>query len=125
MVAELFFSLHRLKYIFYRRRFRLYWILTGPSFAVSVSRAQICKRLRSPEIDSKELIPPDWKSIPEPEILSFKEPRNRFHGMNSASLFSLAGRYDSHIPTRFQAPIDCLKIPAMFSLKGLQIRALY
>ena len=32
--------------------------------------------------------------------------------MNSASLFSLAGRYDNPIPTRFLAPIDCLKIPA-------------
>ncbi len=40
------------------------------------------------------------------------EPRNRFQGMNSASLCSLAGRYDIPIPTRFLAPIDCLKIPA-------------
>jgi len=32
--------------------------------------------------------------------------------MNSASLCSLAGRYDNDIPTRFLAPIDCLKIPA-------------
>ncbi len=32
--------------------------------------------------------------------------------MNSASLCSLAGRYDNPIPTRFLAPIDCLKIPA-------------
>jgi hypothetical protein len=30
--------------------------------------------------------------------------------MNSASLWSLAGRYDNPIPTRFLAPIDCLKI---------------
>ncbi len=41
------------------------------------------------------------------------EPRNRFRGMNSASLGSLAGRYDHPIPTRFLAPIDCLKIPAL------------
>ncbi len=41
------------------------------------------------------------------------EPRNRFQGMNSASLCSLAGRYDKPIPTRFLAPIDCLKIPAL------------
>ncbi len=39
------------------------------------------------------------------------EPRNRFQGMNSASLCSLAGRYDNPIPTRSLAPIDCLKIP--------------
>ncbi len=33
--------------------------------------------------------------------------------MNSASLCSLAGRYDNPIPTWFLAPIDCLKIPAL------------
>jgi hypothetical protein len=32
--------------------------------------------------------------------------------MNSASLCSLAGRYNNNIPSRFLAPIDCLKIPA-------------
>ncbi len=40
-------------------------------------------------------------------------PRNRFQGTNSASLCSLAGRYDNPIPTRFLAPIECLKIPAL------------
>ncbi len=35
--------------------------------------------------------------------------------MNSASLCSLAGRYDNRIPTRFLVPIDCLKIPAQFT----------
>ncbi len=34
--------------------------------------------------------------------------------MNSASLCSLAGRYDNPIPTRCLAPIDCLKIPALY-----------
>ncbi len=38
---------------------------------------------------------------------------NRFRGMNSASLCSLAGRYDNSIPIRFLTPIDCLKIPAL------------
>ncbi len=33
--------------------------------------------------------------------------------MNSASLCSLVGRYDNPIPTRFLAPLDCLKIPAV------------
>jgi hypothetical protein len=33
--------------------------------------------------------------------------------MNSACLCSLAGRYDNPIPTRFLAPIDFLKIPAL------------
>ncbi len=40
------------------------------------------------------------------------EPRNWFQGINSASLCSLAGRYDNPIPSRFLAPIDFLKIPA-------------
>jgi hypothetical protein len=38
---------------------------------------------------------------------------NRFQGMNSASLYSLAGRYDKPISTRFLALIDCLKSPAL------------
>jgi hypothetical protein len=33
--------------------------------------------------------------------------------MNSASLWSLAGRYDNPIPPRYLAPIDFLKIPAL------------
>jgi hypothetical protein len=40
-------------------------------------------------------------------------PRNRFQGMNSASLCSLAGRYDNPLPLRFLAPIDSLKITAL------------
>ncbi len=40
------------------------------------------------------------------------EPRNQFQGMNSANL---AGRYDNPLPSRFLAPIDCLKIPAQSS----------
>jgi hypothetical protein len=44
-----------------------------------------------------------------PNFLTLKEPRNRFQGIKSASLCSLAGRYDNPIPTRFLAPIDCLK----------------
>ncbi len=39
---------------------------------------------------------------------------NRVQGMNSTSLCSLAGRYDNPIPSRFLAPIDCLKIPALY-----------
>jgi hypothetical protein len=44
---------------------------------------------------------------------TFKEPRNRFQGLDPASLCSLAGRQDNIIPTRFLAPIDCYKIPAL------------
>jgi hypothetical protein len=40
------------------------------------------------------------------------ELRNRFQGINSASLCSLAGRYDNPIPPWFLAPVDSLKIPA-------------
>jgi hypothetical protein len=46
---------------------------------------RILKLLKSPKIDSKEPIPRLW---------------------------SLVGRYDNPIPTRFLTPIDCLKIPA-------------
>jgi hypothetical protein len=35
--------------------------------------------------------------------------------MNSASQCSLADRYNNTIPTRFLAPIDCLKIPALLA----------
>ncbi len=56
-----------------------------------------------------------------PYFWTFMEPRNRFHGTNSASLWSLAGRYDNPIPTRFPAPIDCLKIPALELLTLLRI----
>ncbi len=42
-------------------------------------------------------------------FLTFKDPRNRFQGMDSASLCSPVGRYDNPIPTRFLAPIDCSK----------------
>jgi hypothetical protein len=35
--------------------------------------------------------------------------------MNSASLCSLAGRYDNPIPTRCLAPIGSLKIPALLT----------
>ncbi len=36
--------------------------------------------------------------------------------MNSASLYSLAGRYDNPIPPRFLAPIDFLKIPGYITI---------
>ncbi len=36
-------------------------------------------------------------------------PRNEFH-----QPISLASRYDNPIPTRFLAPKDCLKIPALY-----------
>jgi hypothetical protein len=41
------------------------------------------------------------------------EPRNRFQGINTASLCCLAGRYDNPIPTRCLAPKDFLEIPVL------------
>jgi hypothetical protein len=54
--------------------------------------------------------PPDWS---EPEFFNIKEPKNRFQDTNSARLCSLVERNDNPIPTRFLAPLDCLKIPAL------------
>jgi hypothetical protein len=48
-----------------------------------------------------------------PNLLTFKKPKNRFHGTNFARLCNLAGQYDNPIPTWFLAPIDCLKIPTL------------
>jgi hypothetical protein len=39
--------------------------------------------------------------------------RLRSPGIDSASLCSLAGRYDNPIPSRFLAPMCCSKIPAL------------
>jgi hypothetical protein len=52
-----------------------------------------------------------------PNFETFKEPKNRFQGISSDWLCSLAGRYDNPIPTEFLALIDCLKIPALHSLR--------
>jgi hypothetical protein len=38
--------------------------------------------------------------------LAHKGPKNRFQGINSASLCGLDGRYDTHF--HIIAPIDCL-----------------
>jgi hypothetical protein len=47
---------------------------------------------------------------------------NRFQETNSASLCSLAGRYDNPIAPRFLAPIGCLKIPAHFTPHFLKLK---
>jgi hypothetical protein len=57
----------------------------------------------------------DKKEVTQsPNVLTFKEPKNRFQGIDSVSLSSLAGPYDNPIPTRFLAPKDCSKTPALF-----------
>ncbi len=55
-------------------------------------------------------------------FLTFKEPRNRRKGNDSASLCSLAGRYDNPVPTRFLAPVDCSKIPALSRHEKRRVR---
>ncbi len=45
------------------------------------------------------------------------EPRNRFQRINSASLCSLAVRYDNPIPSWFLDTIDRLKVPAQTTQK--------
>ncbi len=52
-----------------------------------------------------------FRRYPEPEFW-IKELRKRFPWIDSASLCSLAGRYDNPIPARFLASIDCSRIPA-------------
>ncbi len=59
--------------------------------------------------------------VQSPNYKIFKEPRNRFQGINSASICSLAGRYDNPIPTRFLAFINCLKIPSLYCSQVLFI----
>ncbi len=59
------------------------------------------------------------KIKPEPVFVKFMEPRNRFRGIDSASLCSLAGRYDKYgCPTGLAGWDRFLS-----SLKDLQIRA--
>jgi hypothetical protein len=53
------------------------------------------------------------------------EPRNRCQGINSASLFSLAGRYENPIPPQCLAPIDFLKIPALVVMLQLYLDLIY
>ncbi len=59
------------------------------------TRDSIFQPFRIPGIDTKESI-----------------PRNRFKGIDSSSLCSLAGRYDNPIPTWCLTSIDCSKIPS-------------
>ncbi len=81
---------------------------------------QYCKSVK--KFQGTWLVLHDWRCwvysqsfIQSPYFLTFMEPRNRFQGMNSASLWSLAGRYDNPIPPRFLALIDSLKIPAQYA----------
>ncbi len=50
-----------------------------------------------------------------PNFQTFQEPKNRFQGTNSTRLHSLVGQYDNPVPTRFLAPVDCIKIPTQLS----------
>jgi len=57
----------------------------------------------------------EMKSIPTLKINIYGTWPNRFQGFNSASLCSLASRYDN--PTQCLVPIDRLKIPAQASIR--------
>ncbi len=83
-------------------------------FRWNISRAWICKHIRSPGIDFKKSIPGLLKvvQIHRRYFKTFKEPRNRFQWFHFAGLCSLAGRYDNSFPTRFLTPIDCSTIQA-------------
>ncbi len=64
-------------------------------------------------------------ACPEPELVTFKEPMNRFLGIDSASVRSLAGRYSITLfvllaPARLHRLAE--SIPGL--LKRLQIQAL-
>ncbi len=74
-------------------------------------------------LKTQSIFPPGLR-VQSPYFSTFVEPRNRFQGMNSASLCSLAGRYDNPIPTRFPAPIDCLKTPALVLINKQQHRVM-
>ncbi len=81
------------------------------------SRARICKRLWSPEIDSEKSIPPAyvvWQTGTTKRVLvSTRQAGNRCLGsLKGLQIQALAGRYDSPIPNLFLGPIDCSKIPA-------------
>jgi hypothetical protein len=52
------------------------------------------------------------------------EPRNRFQGMNSASLCSRAGRYDNPLPLRCLAPIASLKFQLYSSYRPARLHRL-
>ncbi len=73
----------QLKYAKFSPHFRVHMTVYTPDY-----RGRIFKRLWSPGIDSIQ--------------------RNEFR----QPMRSLAGRYDNPFPTRFLAPLDCLKIPA-------------
>ncbi len=86
-------------------------ILNLRSVSPSRHRALLEKKILG---KSRYFLPPvECTCKLRPYFYTFMEPRNRFQGMNSASLCSLAGRYDNPIPTRILAPIYGLKIPAL------------
>ncbi len=76
---------------------------------------------------SLKFLRPCWTQLAmatllSPYFLTFMEPRNWFQGMNSASLCSLAGRYDNTIPSRF------LSVPSphrLFKNSSSEVRVIY
>ncbi len=115
----------------------LYWILTGPSFAVQEllswkpmqMPAAIFLNFHSSNdhhsnmhgmqiagsvFQGTHALSPVFtvsclRRKISPYFNTCMGPRNRFQGMNSASICRLAGRYDNPFPPRFLAPIDSFK----------------
>ncbi len=91
------------------------------------------KQLHSTILPDESAMAPSilGRGIPRKETLSYVLPEsihlsfNRSAGAaplclsDSASLCSLASRYDNPIPTLFLAPLDCSKIPAQRKLINL------
>ncbi len=71
--------------------------------------ATLYHRLCWPTLPMWWMIAKNFATIAKRYFSTLKEPRNRFHGINSASLCSLGGRYDNPIPTRFLVPVNCSK----------------
>jgi hypothetical protein len=88
----------------------------GTNSARLCNQSPYFKHLWSPGIDSKEWIPPAYVAsragYDNPIPTRFLAP------VDCLKIPALAGRYDNPIPARFLAPIDCLKIPAMVSESG-------
>jgi hypothetical protein len=87
-------------------------LLFGVSFMATFYSS--CSKINSAQILARYSMHSECRLQTETVFLNFlKELRIQFQGIDSASLCSLASRYDNPIPTRFLEPIYCYKIPAL------------
>jgi hypothetical protein len=91
-------------------------LAVAPLFLVDFTRARHSTDLRagSPWDSSSLSLRNQDLPLPESEFLNLRSPRidSKEPIPLGCVVFSLAGRYDNRIPTRFLVPMDCLKIPA-------------